>query len=493
MKANGQRHRLILQTIARRAMLERGLLPDFSPQVLAEVDRIPTPAAVFGETVRDLRNLLWASIDNDDSRDLDQLTVAEEMPGGEVKVFIAVADVDALVRKGFAIDHHAQHNTTSVYTAATIFPMLPERLSTDLTSLNDHEDRLALVIEITLKADGSLQGSDVYRALVRSQAKLAYNSVGAWLEDSGPQPEKMAAVKGLEQNLRLQDRVAQSLKAYRHLHGALNFETIEASPLFDGDTIQELVVIRKNRASDIIEDFIIAANGVTARYLSERKFPSLRRIVRTPKRWERIMEIAQEHGFRLPLQPDSKALEAFLMKAKTEDPVRFPDLSLSIIKLLGAGEYFAEFPGETSPGHFGLAVRDYAHSTAPNRRYPDLITHRLLKAAMENGPLPYGYDELEELAKHCTEEEDAARKVERQVGKSAAALLLESRIGEQFEAIVTGAAPKGTWVRLFQPPIEGKLVQGFEGLDIGHRVRVELISTDVDRGFIDFKKSESRP
>ena len=487
-----KRHRQILHNIAHRVMLERGLLPDFSPEVLAELNRIPSPATADSQTVRDLRPLLWASIDNDDSRDLDQLTVAEEMPAGVVKILVAVADVEALVKKGSAINDHAQHNTTSVYTAAMIFPMLPERLSTDLTSLNYQEDRLAVIIEMIISEDGSLQGSDVYRAVVRNRAKLAYNSVAAWLEASGPQPERIAAVDGLDQNLRLQDKVAQGLKAFRHMHGALNFQTVETSPIFDGDRLQDLAVTQKNRARDIIEDFMVAANGVTARYLSGKKFPSLRRVVRTPKRWERIVEIAQEHGFTLPAQPDSKILEGFLMKAKANDPDRFPDLSLSIIKLLGPGEYVAELPEETAPGHFGLAVRDYTHSTAPNRRYPDLITQRLIKAAIAGGTWPYSIDELEELAKHCTEEEDAARKVERQVEKSAAALLLESRIGEQFDAVVTGAAPKGTWVRLFQPPIEGKLVQGFEGLDIGHRLRVQLISTDVDKGFIDFKKVSSR-
>ena len=371
--------------------------------------------------------------------------------------------------------------------------MLPEKLSTDFTSLNGQEDRLTLVIEMVIDREGSLQNWGIFRALVRSQAKLAYNSVAAWLEGSGPQPEGMAAVSGLDENLRWQDRAAQGLRAFRNLHGALNFETIEARPLFDGDRVSELSVEKKNRARNLIEDFMIAANGVTAKFLFEKKFPSLRRVVRTPKRWDRIVAIAREQGFRLPEEPDSKALEGFLMKAKADDPVRFPDLSLSIIKLLGAGEYVSELPGEAAPGHFGLAAKDYVHSTAPNRRYPDLITQRLLKAALAGDPCPYGPDELEELARHCTESEDAARKVERQVGKSAAALLLEARIGERFEALVTGAAPKGTWVRLFQPPLEGRLVQGFEGLDVGDRVRVELIHTDVDRGFIDFRKVKAIP
>jgi exoribonuclease-2 len=279
------------------------------------------------------------------------------------------------------------------------------------------------------------------------------------------------------------------MKNFRHVHGALSFETIEARPIFEGDEIRDLKVENKNRAKDIIEDFMIAANGVTARYLSSRKFPSLRRVVRTPKRWERIVEIAGERGFKLSYKPDSRALEEFLMKEKAADPLRFPDLSLSIIKLMGPGEYVAKLPGDTTPaGHFGLAVKDYTHSTAPNRRYPDLITQRLLKAAMAQQPTPYDKDELEALGKHCTEGEDVAKKVERQIEKSAAALLVGSRIGERFDAIVTGAAPKGTWVRLFHPPIEGKLVQGFKGIDVGHRIRVQLIHTDVEKGFIDFKR-----
>jgi len=467
-------------------MLQRGLLPDFSSEALAELGRIQAPASVEGGQVRDLRDLLWASIDNDDSRDLDQLTVAEALPGDKIKILVAVADVDALVNNGSAIDEHARHNTTSVYTAGRMFPMIPEKLSTDLTSLNFNEDRLSIVVEMVIGADGSLGDSDIYRARVRNHAKLAYNSVAAWIEGNGILPA--AAVKGLEENLHLQDSAAQRMKNLRHVHGALSFETIEAKPVFDGDEIRDLEVERRNRAKDIIEDFMIGANGVTARYLSSKKFPSIRRIVRTPKRWERIVELAAEHGSKLPNTPDSKALEEFLTKAKADDPVGFPDLSLAVIKLMGAGEYVAELPGETAPGHFGLAVRDYTHSTAPNRRYTDLITQRLLKAAIGGSPLPYSNDNLEALAKHCTEEEDAANKVERQVGKSAAAMLLEHRIGEQFDAIVTGAAEKGTWVRLLTIPVEGRVVHGFEGLDVGNRIRVQLTFVDVDRGFIDFRK-----
>lgn len=483
-----QQHRVILQNIAHRAMLDRGLLPDFSAAALAELDRIRAPADVNDGSVRDLTALLWASIDNDDSRDLDQLTVAETLPGGRVKIRVAVADVDALVKDGSAIDEYARHNTTSVYTAAEIFPMLPEKLSTDLTSLNFAEVRLAVVVEMVIGADGALQGSDIYRARVRNQAKLAYNSVAAWLDGRGPLPDGIAAVKGLAENLRVQDQIAQSLKNLRHAHGALSLETIEAKPVFDGDQIRDLEVEEKNRAKEIIEDFMIAANGVTARYLAAAKFPSIRRVVRTPKRWDRLVALAQEHQFRLPANPDSKALDEFLVSQKAADPLRFPDLSLAVIKLLGAGEYVAELPGDAAPGHFGLAVRDYAHSTAPNRRYTDLITQRLLKAAIAGRAAPYSFAELDELAKHVTAEEDAANKVERQVGKSAAAILLEARIGEQFDAIVTGAADKGTWVRLLTVPVEGRVVRGFEGIDVGDRVRVQLVSVDVERGFIDFKR-----
>jgi ribonuclease R len=497
MNANNKYHRSILQGIARQAMLERGLLPDFSTEALAELRRLHIPiltADIPAEgplEMRDMRNLLWASIDNDDSRDLDQLTVAEGIPPDKVKILVAIADVSSFVKKESAIDEHARHNTTSVYTAAEIFPMLPEKVSTDITSLNFNQDRLSIIVEMVVGADGTLQESHIYKAWVRNHAKLAYNSVAAWLENNGAIPQTIVAVKGLAENLQLQDRVAQSMKNFRHIHGALSLETIEAKPVFDGDQIRALEIEEKNRAKEIIEDFMIAANGVTARFLSASKFPSIRRVVRIPKRWDRIVEIAAEHKFRLPDVPDSKALEKFLVSEKAAHPVRFPDLSLAVIKLLGSGEYVAEIPEGDAPGHFGLAVKDYGHSTAPNRRYPDLLTQRLLKAALEAKPAPYSKDELDVLAVHCTEAEDAATKVERQVEKSAAALLLESRIGERFDSIVTGASEKGTWVRLLNIPVEGKLVDGFEGLDVGERVRVQLIDTNVERGYIDFKKVSS--
>ncbi len=478
----------ILERIARRVMTERGFLVDFSEAALNEVEKIAQLDWGEKSPRKDLRHLLWASIDNDDSLDLDQLTVAEILPDKTVKILVAVADVDARVKKNSAIDEHARQNTTSVYTAGKIFSMLPEKLSTDLTSLNYHEDRPVIVIEAVISAVGEMQSSDIYRALVRNHAKLAYNSVAAWLEGKGPMPEAVAAVPGLAENLRIQDRVAQQLKDLRHEHGALDLQTLEARPIFAGEDIQDLRVDERNRAKELIEDFMIAANGATARFLHRKKVPSLRRMVRSPRRWDRIVEIAAQHNSQLPPVPDSRALANFLAAQKAADPLRFPDLSLSVIKLLGPGEYVVEFPEETAPGHFGLAVKDYTHSTAPNRRFPDLTTQRILKAALDGAPLSYSRDELVELARHCTDKENDANKVERLVAKSAAAMLLSSKIGDQFDAMCTGAADKGTWVRIFQPPIEGRLLYGYQGVDVGNRLRVQLIHTDVEKGYIDFKK-----
>jgi VacB/RNase II family 3'-5' exoribonuclease len=487
-----------LQRIAERAMLERGLLPSFSAAVSAELQSIEQrvaarSSAADAPAIRDQTGMLWASIDNDDSRDLDQLTVAEILPGDAVRIRVAIADVDAFVEEGTAIDAHARHNTTSVYTAAKVFPMLPEQLSTDLTSLNPGEDRLAVVVDMVVGANGEVQGSDIYQARVRNHAKLAYRGVAAWLDGNSTMPPPLAAVRGLAENLRDQERIALRLKNLRHVHGALGLETTRARPVFADDHLSRLDVEKKNRATEMIEDFMIAANGVAARYLAAKNFPSIRRVVRTPQRWDRIVELARTHGATLPSQPDSAALQAFLIRQQAADPIRFPDLSLAVVKLLGAGEYVAERPGSTSLGHFGLSVKDYTHSTAPNRRYPDLITQRLLKAAIAGRAAPYSYDDLARLVSHVTEQEDAANKVERQVGKSAAAMLLESRIGEQFAALVTGASEKGTWVRLLDVPVEGRVIRGFEHLDVGDQVRVQLSSVDVERGFIDFVRVNSKP
>jgi VacB/RNase II family 3'-5' exoribonuclease len=482
-----------LKSIARDAMLKRGLLPDFSPAVIAETNQITQAAATSGAATRDLRGLLWASIDNDDSADLDQLSVAEPVTDGAVRILIAIADVDALVKKDSAIDGHAWTNTTSVYTAAEIFPMLPEKLSTDLTSLGEDQERLAIVIEMVIATDGTVVASDIYRAAVLNRAKLAYNGVAAWLEGMAPAPPKLAAVPGLDEQLRMQDRVAQALKKVRHAHGALQLETLEVRAVFDSGSLADLLPDEKNRAKELIEDFMIAANGITAKYLEEKGMPSLRRVLRTPERWDRIVALASASGERLPPTPNAAALDAFLSKRRQLDPARFADVSLSVVKLLGSGEYALSVPGQPSEGHFALAVKDYTHSTAPNRRFPDLVTQRLLKAALTGQTSQYTNDELTTLARHCTDQEDNAAKVERQVGKSAAALLLASRIGARFDAIVTGASDKGTWVRISGPTAEGRVVRGFTGLDVGDRVAVELVRTDVARGFIDFAAVRPKP
>jgi ribonuclease R len=484
------RDRSILKKIAVGIMLGRGLHTDFSAECISELAQIRAPAKADVLRASDLRNLLWASIDNDDSEDLDQLTVAEPLPEGGTRIRVAIADVDALVKKDSAIDHDAQINTTSVYTAAQIFPMLPLKLSTNLTSLNLNQDRMAIVVDMVIAPDGSLVESDIYRAVVRNHAKLAYDSVAQWLEGKELMPAAVAAVDGLAENLLLQDKVAQMMKKLRHTQGALSLETMEAKPIFVGEMIRNLKVLETNRAQQIIEDFMIAANGVTVRYLTQRGIPSIRRVLRVPRRWDRIVEIAARHAFKLPKDPDFSKLEMFLTMMKQADPLRYPDLSLTVIKLLGNGEYLAYMPGDKTDGHFGLAVKDYTHSTAPNRRYPDLITQRLVKAAIEKRPIPYSPGELDFLAENCTKKEDIVAKVERQVSKSAAALLLEPRIGERFSAIVSGSAEKGTWVRLRDIPVEGMLKSGRKGIDVGDQIAVELISVDVPLGFIDFKRVE---
>ncbi|HKL60739.1 MAG TPA: RNB domain-containing ribonuclease [Sphaerochaeta sp.] len=487
--ANKQRDRVRLERIAHDAMIEYDLVPDFPQEVLAELKKIKEPLSIpANERLVDMRSVLWCSLDNDDSRDLDQLAAAEALDNGRVKILIAIADVDAVVKKDSAIDLHAQQNTSSVYTAPKVFPMLPEKLSTDITSLNFGVDRLAVVVEIVVSDDGSVLNSAFYRAIVNNKARLSYNSVAAWLDNTGPTPTEMASVAGMEESLRLQDVTAQKMRLLRHQHGALVFETIEAQPVFSGDSLEDIIPDSPNRAKEMIEDFMIAANSVTAKYLASMNYVSIRRVVSEPKRWDRIVSVVAEHGTKLPPEPDSKALAKFLISSKNADPVRFPDVSLSIIKLLGSGDYVVQMPGGDSEGHFGLSVQSYTHSTAPNRRYPDLMTQRILKAAIAGSPAPYTVEELRDLAQKCNTAENSTNKVERKMVKAAAAILLEKRIGDQFDAIVTGAASKGTWVRIMNPPLEGRLARGYKGLDVGDSLRVELTSTNVERGFIDFKR-----
>ncbi len=491
-----------LLDIAREAMRQRGLQPDFSAAAQQEAAAMTEPVASIGiadRGLRDLRDLLWCSIDNDDSRDLDQLTVALPAVNGVQCILVAIADVDALVRPGSAIDAHACANTTSVYTAAGVFPMLPLRLSTDLSSLNEHQDRLAIVIEIvvgepgasTAARAGSPADPQVYRALVRNKAQLTYSSVAGWLDGNAPMPAKVAALPGLEDQLRTQDRAGQALKELRRRHGALSLSTPEARPVFGSDgVLTDLRTEDGNSAKELIAGFMIAANGVTARFLDSRNFPSLRRFLREPARWQKIAEVAATFGEKMPAAPSPIALDAFLTKRRLAEPDKFAELSLTIVKLLGSGEYMLSRPGHAAPGHFGLAVNDYTHSTAPNRRYPDLITQRLLKAAMTGAAPPLADAELTQLAQHCTAQEDNANKVERQVRKSAAALLLASRVGQTFTAFVTGVSSKGTWVRISAPVAEGRVVRGFERLDVGDKPRVKLVGVDAARGFIDFEKVE---
>jgi exoribonuclease-2 len=478
-----------LQVIAKEVMRQNGFEPDFPPRVeqqLAQLRAHP-PAIAAGADVRDLRNLLWSSIDNDTSRDLDQIEVAERLPNGDARVLVGIADLDAFVPKQSPIDQHAAKETTTVYTGIRNFPMLPEELSTGKTSLLEDQDRLSVVTEFVVDANGHVTASNVYRAVVRNHAQLQYNSVGAWLEGTAAAPPKVAASADLQAQLRLQDEVAQRLKTRRFENGALNLQTDELHALVLNEQVVDMVRQQKNHATELIEDFMIAANGVVARMLE--KVSSLRRIVKQPERWDRIVQLAATYGEKLPANPDSKALNDFLVKRKAADPEHFADLSLSVIKLIGPGEYVLERPGDPAPGHFGLAVQDYTHSTAPNRRFADVVTQRLIKAMLAGQHNPYSDDELSAIASNCTEKEDAARKVERQMSKHLAAVAMQNRIGAIFDAVVTGATPKGTFVRVMQPHVEGLLAQGQQGADVGDKFRVKLIRVDVQRGFIDFARA----
>ncbi len=482
-------HHSRLQKIAQRILTESGFKIEFPTNVLKELETAKPADIHSAPNIRDQRSMLWCSIDNDDSEDLDQLSVCEDLGNGSVKIFVAIADVDAVVPQNSATDQHAKYNTTSLYTPAQIFPMLPEKLSTDITSLDPGVDRLAMVVEMTISEEGLVTASEVYRAMVHNYAKLAYNSVAAWLEGEGEMPSRIGEVAGLEENIMVQHKVAQLLKKQRALRGSLDFDTIESKAHFEGETLTELRVEKRSSSKSIIEEFMIASNGVTARYLASKKFPSIRRVVKTPRKWDEIVKVAAGYRYKLPPLPNSKALDAFLVKQREEDPLRFPDLSLSIIKLLGAGEYTVMYPGGSTEGHFGLAVKDYAHSTAPNRRYPDVITQRLLKAALASRPVPYTNEELEGIALHCTEAEDAAKKAERQIRKAAEAVLMESHIGETFEAVVTGVVEGKAWVRLIEIPVEGMLLFPDPGITLGQQLKVQLDRADPERGFIDFKKA----
>jgi exoribonuclease-2 len=499
-----------LQALAKQVMMAHGFQPDFPAAVqqqLADIkahpplptsSNLPSGSASDSHTssdslsgsdshIKDMRGLLWSSIDNDTSRDLDQIEVAEQLPNGDVKVMVGIADVDAFVPKATPIDAHAARETTTVYTGVRMFPMLPEDLSTGASSLLENQDRLAVVTEFVVSADGNVNSGTVYRSVVRNKAQLMYNSLGSWLEGTAAAPPKVAASAELQKQLKLQNDAAQALKKQRFLHGALNIDTGEVLPVVLNQQVVDIAQQKRNRATELIEDFMIAANGVVARLLLN--VSSLRRIVKTPERWDRIVQLAAGHGVTLPAQPDSKALNDFLVKRRAADPDHFADLSLAVIKLIGPGEYVLERPGDPEQGHFGLAVQDYTHSTAPNRRFPDVVTQRLIKAHLAGTPGPYSDDELQSIASNCTLKGDAARKVEREMSKRLAAMAMSNHVGETFDAIVTGATPAGTFVRVMQPHIEGMLTQGATGLDVGDRLRAKLVRTDVQHGYIDFVRA----
>jgi VacB/RNase II family 3'-5' exoribonuclease len=477
-----------LQAVAKDLMRQYGFNPDFPPAVQQQLAQLRShpPAVAPGASVPDLRKLLWSSIDNDTSRDLDQIEVADRLPNGNMKIFVGIADLDAFIPKQSAIDQHAASETTTVYAGIRNFPMLPEELSCGKTSLLENQDRLSVVIEFVVDDNGHVTSSDVYPAIVRNRAQLQYNSVGAWLEGIGAAPAKVAASADLQAQLRLQNEVAQKLRTRRYENGALSLQTDESLPLVLNDQVVDVEQQQKNRATELIEDFMIAANGVVARMLE--KVSSLRRIVKQPRRWDRIVQLAETYGEKLPSDPNSKALNDFLIKCKAADPDHFADLSLSVIKLIGPGEYVLERPGDPAFGHFGLAVQDYTHSTAPNRRFPDIVTQRLIKAVLAGTPNPYSDDELSAIAANCTAKENAARKVERGMSKRLAAIAIQSRIGALSDAIVTGVTPDGTFVRALELHVEGLLAQGQQGLDVGDKLRVKLIRTDVQHGFIDFER-----
>ena len=468
-------------------MLREGFHPDFLPGTTEQIAALQARRqSAPGPQTRDLRHILWSSIDNDTSRDLDQIEAAARAEGG-IRILIGIADVDSGVEIGSPIDRHAAEQTTSVYTGVRTFPMLPEELSTNLTSLNESADRAAIVIEMLVAADGTIASSDVYRALVRNAAQLTYNSVGPWLEGSTPPPAKVAASADLQAQLKLQDEAAGALRRQRHILGALWFDRVEAEATITGGQVK-IAARRKNRASDLIEDFMIAANVTMERRLTDAGVSSIRRVVRVPERWSRIVDLARSSGETLPSEPDSKALSAFLQKQSAADPVHYPDLSLAVIKLLGPGEYVLSRPGGPREGHFGLAAHDYTHSTAPNRRFADLVTQRLIKATLAKAQAPYADAELESIAQNCTAREDAARKVERTMTKRTAAVAMQSQVGQSFSAVVTGVTPKGVFVRVLNPPVEGRLMHGEANLDVGDRVKVTLINADPERGFIDFSR-----
>ncbi|SFS21118.1 exoribonuclease-2 [Granulicella pectinivorans] len=478
-----------LQNAANAEMIKNGFHLGFAPEVEAQVATL-REGGLPDET--DLRGLLWSSIDNDTSRDLDQIEWAERTADG-IRVLVGIADVASRVERGTPIDLHAADQTLTVYTAVHNFPMIPLELSTDLTSLNEGQERLAHVLEFTVTPDGRRVKSGISLARVENKAQLAYSRVGPWLEGTAEADEKVAASAALQEQLKLQDEAARALHAARLAAGALEFNRSEADPIVIDGTVHGLRTSTHNRAMDLIEELMIAANETMATTLRAAGRSCIRRVVQVPARWERIVEVVRREGTELPPVPDSKALSEFLCAKREADPDHYPDLALSIIKLMGPGQYVLAkgvvAPGDAEQGHFGLAAQDYAHSTAPNRRFPDLVNQRIVKAWLEGAEPPYSDEELTAIAGHCLEREGAARKVERAMIKRVAAVALTPSIGKTFRGVVTGASPKGTYVRVFDPPVEGRITQGDAGLDVGDTVSVKLVHTDPAHAFIDFARA----
>lgn len=487
LNQNGK-SRIDLAKIARNTMLDEGFEPDIPAATELEVNRLDERAIIEDTPAHDLRRLLWSSIDNATSRDLDQIEYAERAQDGSIRLLIGIADVDAFVVKNSETDKFAMQNTTSVYTGVSTFPMLPEELSTDKTSLLEAQDRLAMVIEMHISQDGDVTTHDVFQALVHNYSKMSYEVIGKWLDQNTAIPLEVSKIPTLEEQMRLQSEVSARLQRVRDERGNLRLETNQAAAVLDdSEHIIDFAVDERNSARDMIENFMVAANGAMAEFLERKGVVAIRRVVRTPINWPRIVELARELNESLPTEPDVNALAKFLERRREADPEHYPDLSLAIVKLLGPGDYVVVVPGQESDGHFGLAVHRYTHSTAPNRRYPDLIIQRLLKGCLA-GDTPYSVNELSKIAERCNERESAARKVERKMRKVAAAVFMRDRIGEKFDAIVTGVTPKGTFARIVKPPVDGMVVKGEPGLKVGQKIRVKLLATDPENGFIDFAR-----
>jgi exoribonuclease R len=494
---------------------EAGFKPEFGRDVQEQVSEIERDIAHWGDakSAADLRGLGWSSIDNDTSKDLDQIEVAERVPTG-IRLHIAIGDVAAAVEKGSPIDEHAQNQTQTIYTAVKNFPMLPLELSAGLTSLNENEDRLAILMSFTVASNGELLDETVSRSWVRNRAQLAYSRVGPWLDAGGNDPKNVVNLRSdsarehdsdeaastrmdgdrnlradwLAEQLKLQDEATEALHRTRIAAGALDFHKAEAEPVLMDGHIASVHEVTQNRAMHLIEDLMVAANGVMARALRKGGRSGLQRVVKTPERWNRIVALAQRTGRTLPEQPDSVELNKFLQAQRESDPDHYPDLAVAVIKLMGPGEYMLMRADDDPTGHFGLAARDYTHSTAPNRRFPDLVTQRILHAMMDDAPPPYTDGELAAIAQHCNEADKALRKIERRMQKRVAAVAMSGHVGEDFKAVVTGSSDKGVYARVIEPPFEGRVVEGEYGLDVGDVVRVKLIHTDPARAFIDLAR-----